>query len=187
MASGSYKGAGIQVPDLLLYGILAVSGYFIYKMIVKPTSDVTGAVGDVVGSAGGAVSEGFDAFKAGENFIEQGFNFFSGQFEKLGERNTVTNYTIKQPPQGYTNFVSNGGETQKIAVSTPSKISNYTRIAPKSNVYDQITKGYTNIFDNAKITPVQTFGQKYSNLLGSGSTSTASKISAYDNLMSIKI
>ncbi|NTW33422.1 MAG: hypothetical protein HGB12_12510 [Bacteroidetes bacterium] len=46
MASGSYKGAGIKVPDLLLYAGLAVGAYYVYKMVVKPTSDVTGAVGE---------------------------------------------------------------------------------------------------------------------------------------------
>jgi len=47
MVSGSYKGAGININDWLVVGALAVGGYFLYKMIIKPTSEVTGAAGSI--------------------------------------------------------------------------------------------------------------------------------------------
>lgn len=48
MASGSYKGFSANVPDLLLYGAVGFVAYSIYKSVVKPVSDVTGAVSDTI-------------------------------------------------------------------------------------------------------------------------------------------
>lgn len=75
MASGSYNGAGIQVPDLLLYGALGVAAYFIYKSVVKPTSEITGTVGDVAQSTGKVVS-------SGENALTTFFDGLSDAFKK---------------------------------------------------------------------------------------------------------
>lgn len=82
MASGSYGGAGIDVPDLLLYAGLAVGAYFVYKTIIKPASEVTGAVGNITTGAGSIVVTGEDAFKnmlkAEGDFFTQRINDFSG-------------------------------------------------------------------------------------------------------------
>lgn len=62
MASGSYKGASINVNDWLILGALAVGGYFIYKSVVKPTAEIGGTISDTTGRAGEAIGSGFDIF-----------------------------------------------------------------------------------------------------------------------------
>jgi len=54
MAKGSYNGLGLDVPNWLLAGVLALGGYFVYKTWIKPISGVTNAVG-------GAIEGGIDA------------------------------------------------------------------------------------------------------------------------------
>ncbi len=128
MASGSFDGktGSLNIPDLLLYAGLAVGAYFIYKTVVKPTSDVTGAVGDVTSSIGGATSSVFDGFTkindAGSNlgagFLNNLNNAITNQVNSLvgGSSKSSTNSMLAQnstpimtSANNYISSVSSGG------------------------------------------------------------------------------
>lgn len=50
------KGYGIEASDWVLIAALALGGFFAYKMVVKPVSDVTQTAANVVTGPGKAVS-----------------------------------------------------------------------------------------------------------------------------------
>jgi len=92
MASGSYKGAGIKVPDMLLYAGLAIGAYYAYKMIVKPTSDVTSAVGEGFQSTENAYSS---MLATQEKNFDSLSNLFQGVVGRINTAIVETKPTIQ--------------------------------------------------------------------------------------------
>lgn len=160
MASGSYKGAGINVPDLLLYAGLAVGAYFAYKTFFKPASDVTGAVGDVTSEFGQSLTAPQNTWQAGWGYLTNAINNASkliggGKEDNRQPTKTVdnsiksvdtSNYITSITPQGTAygvNIIS--AQTNKGQQSTVAQIPNtyYSNLGigfdSKGNGYSSMT------------------------------------------------
>ena len=80
MVSGSYKGAGININDWLVVGVLAVGGYFRYKTIIKPGADATAGIGEGVGTFGRETGETYESISnVWQSIFDKVTGFINGQ------------------------------------------------------------------------------------------------------------
>ncbi len=168
MASGSYKGSSIKVPDLLLLGGLAIGGYFLYKTIVKPTATIGNAGADLLDTAG----------DTGESFL----NIFKSVFDKIGDGITKTNNNYYPTSTGSTTQeILNQGQTifglsGNQIVSNIEKSSRSSRNSGKSVVI-------TPVYDKTSGIGVDSSGFGYSSAfdLGSRTTSKTNPLNVFTN------
>lgn len=131
MVSASYKGMGINVNDVIIIGALAVGAYFLYKSVVKPTSQVTGAVGDTASSLGGLVS---GTAKTGEGFIAETGNAGKTVVSEIAETFKAVTDSIQSAFQGSSSPKSGTSALQPKSNSiTQVSGTNYvTNVAPST-------------------------------------------------------
>ncbi len=124
MASGSYKGASIKIPDLLLYGALGFGLYYFWKTFQKPAADISQTGADVIGAAGNAAESYFnvfdDAFKWASQLIAgNNKNVITTKDNRL---NQLTNDTIsyKNPIKNIENTTIYGLKSSIISTNKGS-------------------------------------------------------------------
>lgn len=91
-------GYGFDVSDWVLIGVLAVGGYFAYKMIIKPTSDITGGASDIVTTIENQFQKQIatlsDLFNAGEKKLIGLGGDFSNLLAQLTKNNQDYNQQL---------------------------------------------------------------------------------------------
>lgn len=158
MASGSYNGIGVKVPDLLLYAGLAVGAYFAWKTFFKPASKVTESVGGFADETFESYKAPSDTFQAGWNYLTSAINQATAQLktgqsdnrQKQVDYNTIStvdtsNYVTKVTPAGSAYGVN------LITVSTSK--GQASTVAQKPNTYypglgigfDSKNQGYSSL------------------------------------------
>jgi len=148
MVSGSYKGASLKIDDVLVIGALAVGGYFLYKTVIKPTSDVTNTAADVFGRGGEAIGSGFDIWNTIFDKINDKISGFGADTAQPVDYNNVNQVSFND----YVTKVETTGTAYNMPVVTATTSSGKKSsviAAPKtyySNLgigFDQYGQGYS--------------------------------------------
>ena len=166
MVSGGYKGASININDWIVVGLIGVAAYFLYKSIVKPTSQLTSGIGE----AGGTVfSETGQSYKAVSDFFQQGWNYLTSQ---IGAKEQTKNMPAEKTSiyQAYT--TTKGGS------------SNYdyvTRVTPAGTAFGKVPL-QTVTLASGKSTTIAAAPNTYYKDLGIGFSSKGQGYSSYTAL-----
>lgn len=176
MVSGSYKGASINVNDWILVGALAVGGYFLYKSLVKPTAEVTGAVGDIAGSSAETFDRGAEAVGSFFDVWDTAFDKLKGAVEGIGGGAKGVDYTGGSSGMSTQQIIDAGGVyglsgqdivTNIEATARHSRTTSPTKAVAVIPVYDKVSG-----------TGVNAAGYGYSSAFDLGARGTGTGISA---------
>jgi len=162
MVSGGYKGANININDWLVVGALAVGGYFLYKTVIKPTSDATGGVGSGIGTIGRESGESFGAVSdLFQGTVGKITDFVTGKNNTSSSKIAPSYKNINEPISALNPVLkveSSGTAYNMPVVTVTTKKGGMSSIVAQKNIYyenlgigfDSKGQGYSSIFAGNK-------------------------------------